>query len=53
MEKRMDRAAILIKGTDLSVEEISSMVGYSNTSNFYKAFREYYGVTPRDYAKKS
>ena len=52
LEKRMDRAAILIKGTDLSVEEISSMVGYSNTSNFYKAFREYYGITPRDYAKK-
>lgn len=52
LEKRMDRAAILIKGTDLSVEEISSMVGYSNTSNFYKAFREYYGVSPRKYAKQ-
>lgn len=52
LEKRMDRAAILIKGTDLSVEEISSMVGYSDTSNFYKAFREYYGVSPREYAKQ-
>lgn len=52
LEKRMDRAVILLKGTDLSVEEISSMLGYSNTSNFYKAFREFYGKTPREYLQK-
>ena len=44
----MDRAVILIKGTTLSIEEISSMLGYSNTSNFYKAFREFYGKSPRE-----
>ena len=49
LEKRMDRAVILLKGTTLSIEEISSMLGYSNTSNFYKAFKEYYGETPREY----
>lgn len=47
LEKRMDRAIFLLKGTTLSIEEISSMLGYSNTSNFYKAFREYYGTSPR------
>lgn len=52
LEKRMDRAVILLKGTDLSIEEISSMLGYSNTSNFYKAFREFYGKTPREYLQK-
>ena len=51
LEKRMDRAIILLKGTTLSIEEISPMLGYSNTSNFYKAFREYYGRTPRDYMR--
>ena len=51
-EKRMDRAAILIKGTDLSIEEISAMLGYSDMSNFYKAFRGYFGVSPRNYAKQ-
>ena len=51
LEKRMDRALILLKGTTLSIEEISSMLGYSNTSNFYKAFREYYGKTPRDFMR--
>lgn len=51
LEKRMGRAVILLKGTTLSIEEISAMLGYSNHSNFYKAFKEYYGVTPREYQK--
>lgn len=49
LEQRMERAAALIKGTDLSIEDIAAMVGYSNNSNFYKAFREYYHVSPREY----
>ena len=49
LENRMDRAVILLKGTTLSIEEIAAMLGYSNHSNFYKAFKEYYGKTPREY----
>ena len=49
LEKRMDRAVLLLKNTTLSIEEIAAMLGYSNNSNFYKAFREYYGTTPREY----
>lgn len=49
LEKRMERAVILMKNTPLSIEEISAMLGYSNHSNFYKAFKEYYGTTPREY----
>ena len=52
-EKRMDRAAILIKGTDLSIEEISAMLGYNDMSNFYKAFRMHYGMSPREYWKRN
>lgn len=48
---RMDKAVMLLKGTSLSVEEIAVMLGYSNNSNFYKAFREYYGVSPREYSQ--
>lgn len=47
--KRMERAVLLMKNTMLSIEEISVLLGYSDQSNFYKAFREYYGTTPRDY----
>ena len=50
LEKRMERAAILLKGTTLSVEEIAAMLGYSSMSNFYKAFRAFYKTTPREHA---
>lgn len=52
LEQRMERALILMQGTRLSVEEIAIMLGYSNPSNFYKAFRDYYGMSPREYAAK-
>lgn len=48
LEKRMERASLLLKSTALPIEEISAMLGYSNHSNFYKAFKEYYGITPRE-----
>ena len=46
---RMDRAASLLRGTDLSVEMIAGMLGYSNTSNFYKAFKRHFNTSPRAY----
>lgn len=52
LEQRMERAVILLKGTNLSVEEIAAMLGYSNSSNFYKAFRDYYHQTPREFILK-
>lgn len=51
LEKRMERAVILLKGTSLSVNQIALMLGYTNSSNFYKAFREYYHLSPREYIK--
>ena len=49
LEKRMERAIPLLKGTTLSIEEIAVMLGYNNSSNFYRTFKEYYGQSPRDY----
>lgn len=49
LEQRMERALILLKGTAFPVEEIALMLGYSNSSNFYKAFKEYYKYSPREY----
>ncbi|MCD8149346.1 MAG: helix-turn-helix transcriptional regulator, partial [Clostridiales bacterium] len=53
LEQRMERAVALLKGTNLPVSEVAELLGYSNSSNFYKAFREYYGVSPREYQKKT
>lgn len=49
LDKRMERAAILLRNTALSIEDISAMIGYSDHSNFYKAFRDYFSTTPRAY----
>ena len=53
IEKRMERAVLLMKSTTLSIEDISAMLGYSNHSNFYTAFKEYYGKTPREFVEKN
>lgn len=53
LEQRMERAVILLSGTNLPINEIALMLGYSNSSNFYKAFREYYKCSPRDYIKST
>lgn len=52
LEKRMEHALVLMKGTDLSNEEIADILGYTSTTNFYKAFRRYYNMTPREYLQK-
>jgi len=48
LQIRMERALIMLKNTSLSVNEISDYLGYSNTSNFYKAFKKYYNTSPRE-----
>lgn len=51
LSQRMERAVLLMKNTDLSIEEITPMIGYSDKSNFHKVFREFYGKTPRQFIK--
>jgi len=47
LEQRMFRAQTLLQSTDLSVAEVAAMLGYSNASNFHKAYKGYFGTTPR------
>lgn len=51
MEKRLTKAASLLKSTTLSVGEIIVMVGYENTSYFYRIFTEKYGMSPKSYRR--
>lgn len=50
-QKRLDKAAKLLRESRLSTEDIISAVGYCNTSHFYRAFRKRFGTTPYSYRK--
>lgn len=48
---RMSHAQTHLLDTDLSVQEIASLVGYNNSPNFSVAFKRYYGCSPQDLRK--
>lgn len=48
---RLESAAKLLSESNLLVEEISSAVGFSTKSCFYRAFRKEYNMTPMLYRK--
>lgn len=48
---RMKKACELLDNEDYSIENICYMVGYNNTSLFYKTFKNLYGKTPMEYRK--
>lgn len=50
-EHRMERAAALLRETDLSVAEIAGQVGYESQSKFTAAFKERFGQLPKEYRR--
>ena len=48
-EQRMERAAMLLRATQLPVREVARQVGYTGTSNFYRAFGAHFGCGPAEY----
>lgn len=52
LNKRFERAVILLQQTELSVADIARTVGYENTSFFYRRFRQIYGISPKEFRKK-
>lgn len=50
--RRIERAKSLLATTDLSVLEVSECSGFSNLSNFNRAFLAGVGMTPREYRKE-
>lgn len=48
----MKEAANLLTNTALSANEISHIVGFSNSSFFYRLFHRYYNMTPNEYREK-
>ena len=52
LEKRLTKAAELLRETRRTTQDIIFAVGYENTSYFYRAFRARFGITPRDYRRE-
>lgn len=49
MNKRFEKAALLLQETNLPVEKVAVNIGYENQSYFHLQFKKRYGVTPRQY----
>ena len=50
-QRRIERAAELLRGSALSVLGVAQSVGYGSASQFSAAFRRQYGMTPAQYRK--
>lgn len=49
---RLKQAADLLTGQKLTVSEVVYALGFTNLSHFSNSFREFYGISPREYAEK-
>lgn len=52
-QKRMEKAALLLLESSLTIGEIMQAVGYQNSSHFYHLFEEAFAVSPKAYRKIS
>ncbi len=50
---RMELAKQLLLDTDKSINEIAALCGVPDYNYFTKIFKRYYGITPREYRRKS
>jgi AraC-like DNA-binding protein len=46
---RIEKAIILLRTTDCSIEEIAEQIGYSSSSYFIKVFRSWVGFSPGEF----
>lgn len=53
LKLRMERAKELLEKPDIKILDIAERLGYKDNHYFSKAFRNYYGISPSQYRKKS
>lgn len=53
IEKKMDFAKQLLSKTNNTLEDIAIQCGFSNLSSFGKAYKKYYGVSPKIHRNKT
>lgn len=50
-DKRMSQAAYMLATTHISISDIGIHIGYDNSSYFYRLFKEYYKMSPKEYRR--
>lgn len=50
-EMRVEQAAVMLRNSAASVEEICLSVGYTDESRFYRTFKAHFGVTPAQFRR--
>jgi AraC-like DNA-binding protein len=50
-EQRREKALLLLRSPTLSLDEVAEQLGYSDASNFRRAFRRWTGVSPAAYRR--
>lgn len=45
----LEKAALLLATTELSISEIIKQLQFTNHTHFYKLFKEHYGMLPKEY----
>lgn len=48
---RMKKAKIMLLDQNVKVYEVAHRIGYENSEHFSKLFKEYYGITPKEYRR--
>ena len=48
----MQRAISLLDARVIPVAQVARLCGYENPSNFYRVFKETFGLTPRAYVQQ-
>jgi AraC-like DNA-binding protein len=49
LERRMEKAAALLRHAERNVSELAEELGYENLSSFIQSFKQFYGLTPKQY----
>jgi AraC-like DNA-binding protein/mannose-6-phosphate isomerase-like protein (cupin superfamily) len=53
IEKRIEKAKLLLETTDIPIKEIVIQLGFYDLAYFYKVFERYTSLTPRQYREKN
>ena len=49
---RMKKASEMLSGQKINISEVSYALGFSNLSHFSNVFKDFYGISPKEYSEK-